>query len=149
MRKIIYMLMLVLPLSSCAGWLSVESTDRIMEDKLYEDRDGFYTALNGVYVDLVKTSLYSGTFGPSVPDILAQYYDTSADSHVNGSLAQYQAEAKRLAVSDSWTRAYFLILNMSFFNTVTIFTLQIIQIPKSTKRSYISIFYHIARYKTC
>lgn len=113
MRKIIYMLMLVLPLSSCAGWLSVESTDRIMEDKLYEDRDGFYTALNGVYVDLVKTSLYSGTFGPSVPDILAQYYDTSADSHVNGSLAQYQAEAKRLAVSDTWTRAYFLILNIN------------------------------------
>ena len=84
-----------------------------MEDKLFEDRDGFYTALNGVYIDMVKTSLYSGTFGPSVPDILAQYYDTSVDSHVNGSLAQYQAEAKRLAVSDTWTRAYFLILNIN------------------------------------
>lgn len=105
--------MLLLPLSSCAGWLSVESTDRIMEDKLYEDREGFYTALNGVYIDLVKTSLYSGTFGPSVPDILAQYYDTSVDSHVNGSLAQYQAEAKRLAVSDTWTRTYYLILNIN------------------------------------
>ena len=100
-------------LTSCKGWLSVDSTDRIMEDKLYEDRDGFYTALNGVYIDLVKTSLYSGTFGPSVPDIMAQYYDTSVDSHMNGSLAQYQAESKRLAVSDTWSRAYFLILNIN------------------------------------
>lgn len=113
MRRYIYILMTVMSLSSCAGWLTVDSTDRIMEDKLFEDREGFYTALNGVYVDLVKTSLYSGTFGPSVPDILAQYYDTSVDSHVNGSLAQFQAEAKRLAVSDTWTRSYFLILNIN------------------------------------
>ena len=107
------MIFAVLSLTSCAGWLTVDSTDRIMEDKLYEDREGFYTALNGVYIDLVKTSLYSGAFGPSVPDILAQYYDTSVDSHMNGSLAQYQAEAKRLAVSDTWTRTYFLILNLN------------------------------------
>jgi hypothetical protein len=113
MRKFIYIIMAVLSMSSCAGWLSVDSTDRIMEDKLFEERDGFYTALNGVYVDMVKTSLYSGTFGPSVPDILAQYYDTSVDSHMNGSLAQYQAESKRLAVSDTWTRAYYLILNVN------------------------------------
>ena len=113
MRKYIYILIAAFSLTSCAGWLSVDSTDRIMEDKLYEDREGFYTALNGVYVDLVKTSLYSGTFGPSVPDILAQYYDTSVDSHMNGSLAQFQAESKRLAVSDTWTRAYYLILNIN------------------------------------
>ena len=113
MKVHIYILMLMALMTSCAGWLSVDSTDRIMEDTLYEDKDGFYTALNGVYVDMVKTSLYSGTFGPSVPDILAQYYDTSVDSHMNGSLAQFQAESKRLAVSDSWTRAYYLILNIN------------------------------------
>ena len=113
MKVRIYILMLMSLMTSCTGWLSVDSTDRIMEDTLYEDRDGFYTALNGVYIDLVKTSLYSGTFGPSVPDILAQYYDTSVDSHMNGSLAQFQAESKRLAVSDSWTRAYYLILNLN------------------------------------
>ena len=107
------MIFAVLSLTSCAGWLTVDSTDRILEDKLYEDREGFYTALNGVYIDLVKASLYSGVFGPSVPDILAQYYDTSVDAHMNGSLAQYQAEAKRLAVNDTWTRTYFLILNLN------------------------------------
>lgn len=113
MRKYIYIIFAALSAVSCAGWLSVDSTDRILEDRLYEDKDGFYTALNGVYVDLVKTSLYSGTFGPAVPDVLAQYFDTSVDSHIKGSLALYQPEAKRLAVSDTWNRAYFLILNLN------------------------------------
>lgn len=98
---------------SCAGWLSVDSEDRILEEKLFSDRDGFYTALNGVYIDLVNTNLYSGKLGPSTPDILAQYYDTTVDSHTYGSLAQYQTEAKRTAVADIWTRAYFLILNIN------------------------------------
>lgn len=111
MKRFIYVFVLVF--SSCTGWLSVDSDDRILEEKLFADKDGFYTALNGVYVDLVKTSLYSGAFGPSVPDILAQYYDTSVDAHVNGSLALFQNEAKRLAVSDTWTRSYYLILNIN------------------------------------
>lgn len=98
---------------SCRGWLTVDSEDRILEEKLFSTTDGFYTALNGVYIDLVNANLYSGTFGPSTPDILAQYYDTSVDSHAYGSLAQFQNEAKRLAVDKTWTRAYFLILNLN------------------------------------
>lgn len=99
--------------SSCAGWLSVDSEDRILEEKLYSDKDGFYTALNGVYIDLVNANLYSGKLGASTPDILCQYYNTSADSHIYGSLAQYQAEAKRVNVDEIWSRAYFLILNLN------------------------------------
>lgn len=101
----------VASLSGCRGWLAVDSEDRIMEEELFKDTDGFYTALNGIYVDLVNENLYSGTFGPSDPDILAQYYNTSADNHSDGSLALYQNEAKRIAVSNAWTRAYLMILN--------------------------------------
>ena len=97
--------------AGCRGWLTVDSEDRIMEEELFKTTDGFYTALNGIYVDLVNENLYSGTFGPSDPDILAQYYNTSADNHMYGSLALYQNEAKRLAVSNAWTRAYLMILN--------------------------------------
>ena len=97
--------------AGCRGWLTVDSEDRIMEEELFKNTDGFYTALNGIYVDLVNENLYSGTFGPSDPDILAQYYNTSADNHMDGSLALYQNEAKRLAVSNAWTRAYLMILN--------------------------------------
>lgn len=106
-------LTVILSATSCKGWLTVDSEDRIMEKKLFEDTDGFYTALNGVYIDLVNTNLYSGTFGPGTPDILAQYYNTETDSHSYGSLAMYLAEAKRLAVNQTWNRTYFLILNIN------------------------------------
>ena len=110
-QRIIAAAALVMSSVSCTGWLTVSTEDRIMEEELFKDTDGFYTALNGIYVDLVNANLYSGTFGPSVPDILAQYYNTSADNHTYGSLAEYQDEAKRLAVDNAWTRAYLMILN--------------------------------------
>ena len=99
--------------SSCKAWLSVESEDRILEEKMFSTTDGFYTALNGVYIDLVSKDLYSGTFGPTTPDILAQYWNTEADSHLSGSLALFQNEAKKTAVNSCWTRAYALILNLN------------------------------------
>ncbi len=116
MKKIYVILSLavsVLAMSSCKGWLTVDSDDRVLENKLFSTQSGFYTALNGVYIDLVNASLYSGTLGASTFDVLAQYYNTETDNHSFGSLALYQAEAKRLAVSETWTRAYFLIMNVN------------------------------------
>lgn len=112
-RYITYIVLAAALLTSCRQWLTVDSEDRILEERLFSSTEGFYTALNGVYVDLVNSSLYSGALAPSVPDILAQYYDTNADTHAYGSLANYQNEAKRLAVNDLWSRAYFLILNVN------------------------------------
>ncbi|MCM1501369.1 MAG: RagB/SusD family nutrient uptake outer membrane protein [Bacteroidales bacterium] len=103
----------MLVLHSCKAWLNVDSEDRILEERLYSSTDGFYTALNGVYIDLVNENLYSGTLAPAASDIMAQYYDTNADTHTYGSLAGFQNEAKRNAVSGLWTRAYFLILNIN------------------------------------
>ena len=117
MTKTIYKVILLISaaffMSGCRAWLSVDSEDRILEEELFKDTDGFYTALNGIYIDLVNGNLYSGTFGPSTPDILAQYYNTGADNHTDGSLALYQNEAKRLAVDKAWTRAYLMILNVN------------------------------------
>lgn len=98
---------------SCKAWLTVDSEDRILEEKLFGSTDGFYTALNGVYIDLVNENLYSGSLTAGMSDILAQYYDTEFDNHSYGSLALYQAEAKRLKADPIWTRAYFLILNLN------------------------------------
>ena len=60
---------------SCSNWLDVGSEDRIMEKDLYSTKDGFLTALNGVYVDLLDNSLYGSTLTYGTMDILAQYYD--------------------------------------------------------------------------
>lgn len=115
-KYIIYMLLSavsLIPATSCRAWLDVDSEDRILEEKLFSSTDGFYTALNGVYVDLVNRDLYSGTLGPLTADVLAQYWNTEADSHYYGSLSLFRPEAKRTAVNGLWTRAYYLILNIN------------------------------------
>ena len=40
---------LVLLLVSCNSWLEVDPEDGIMDNTLFKDKEGFMTALNGVY----------------------------------------------------------------------------------------------------
>ena len=80
MNKYKLALLLIIPLlccTSCEEWLKVDSEDRIMEDALYSNENGFRTALNGIYIDLLNSSLYGQTLTTTTFDVLAQYYDTS------------------------------------------------------------------------
>ena len=58
---------------SCSDWLNVSSEDRIMENDLFRTSHGFMTSLNGIYIDLLNSSLYGKTLTWGMPDILAQY----------------------------------------------------------------------------
>ena len=62
---------LVLLLVSCNSWLEVDPEDRIMDNTLFKDRDGFLTALNGVYSELNKTSLYGRNLTVGMIDVMA------------------------------------------------------------------------------
>ena len=57
MKKNILILVIPLLLSSCESWLDVKPNDRISEEATFSTPRGFELALNGVYVDLNKTSL--------------------------------------------------------------------------------------------
>ena len=52
-------LLFLLSTSSCKEWLRTDSEDRIMEDALFSNEAGFYTALNGVYIGFFKALEYS------------------------------------------------------------------------------------------
>ena len=105
--------LLVCSASSCSSWLKVDSPDRIMEEHLFENTEGFYTALNGVYIELADKNLYGGTYTIALSDILAQYYDTRIDSHVKASLASFGKEAKRSALDPAWQKTYEVLLNVN------------------------------------
>ena len=114
MKQYILVIIALVTLStSCAKWLTVDSPDRILEDKMFEQTDGFYTSLNGVYIELANPNLYAGTFTASVPDILAQYFDTRIDGHIYGSLGRFTSESKRNAVNQCWNKSYNLLLNIN------------------------------------
>ena len=62
---------LVLGFASCNDWLAVDMEDGMLEDKLFENNEGFQSALNGVYNRLNEnyastlTMIHSFPFGIS------------------------------------------------------------------------------------
>ena len=108
-------LLFLLSTSSCKEWLRTDSEDRIMEDALFSNEAGFYTALNGVYIGLLNTNLYGQKLTTSTFDILAQYYDTSKplNTHVYRNLANYDYQTMKDAVKDIWSQAYTMIGNLN------------------------------------
>ena len=104
---------LLLSQLSCSNWLDLGSEDRIMEKDLFSTKDGFYTALNGIYVELLDQSLYGSTLTYGTMDILAQYYDCSDVDHIYNKLAKFEPEEKNKAVESTWSKAWFLINNVN------------------------------------
>lgn len=118
MNKYKLALLLIIPLlccTSCEEWLKVDSEDRIMEDALYSNENGFRTALNGIYIDLLNSSLYGQTLTTTTFDVLAQYYDTSKplNTHAYVLLANYDHQKMKDAVSNTWAKGYALIGNIN------------------------------------
>lgn len=98
---------------SCSDWLKVSSEDRIMENDLFRTSRGFMTALNGVYIDLLNSSLYGRTLTWGMTDILAQYYTCREKDHAYKSLAEFDNVTKNSTVSGCWSRAYALLNNVN------------------------------------
>lgn len=115
-RKImIAVLLLSLGCMSCEKWLSVDTKDRIMEDKLFSSRDGFLIALNGVYIGLINRTLYNGALTFSTVDVMAQYYDCTLTDHTYGKTAKLEGGTVKNIFDATWESAYTLINNLNTF----------------------------------
>lgn len=79
MRKlstILYIsLAVVLCCSGCKKWLDVQPEDRLSDEKLFADADGYRIALNGVYQQISGRYAYGGTLSWSLATAMAQEYD--------------------------------------------------------------------------
>ena len=71
------------------------------------------TALNGIYIDLLNSSLYGKTLTWGMSDILAQYYTCREKDHASKSLADFDNVARNNAVSGCWSRSYALLNNIN------------------------------------
>ncbi len=112
--KYISTILLVAIISSCSSWLDVEPQDRVMEDKIFSDREGFLKALNGVYIELVDPSLYGSDLSYGTLDVLAQYYNVKNNSNssywIYGNYNYADANAKK-KIDAIWSTAYNMIAN--------------------------------------
>lgn len=102
--------------SSCTKWLEIDPKDKIMENKLFQDREGFLAALNGIYIELNHESIYGGNLSFGFVDVLAQYYTTrgeKAKEHKFKYAADYSFGDPKFesTLEAVWDKAYSLVSN--------------------------------------
>ena len=111
--KLVVAIVLSITSTSCNNWLDLDSEDRILENTLFSSPSGFMTALNGVYIEFLKPNMYGDVLTYKTFDVLAQYYDCSADEHPMQRLIKYEPTAKAGQVSGLWSTAYTLLVNVN------------------------------------
>ena len=62
--------LLLLSFYSCESWLNVTPSDRLSEEMLFNDREGFVKALNGVYIELNTNELYGRNLTAGALDVM-------------------------------------------------------------------------------
>ncbi|MFC3199741.1 RagB/SusD family nutrient uptake outer membrane protein [Parapedobacter deserti] len=111
--KINVIMLFSLFLLSCNKWVNVKPSDRLGEDQLFIDRDGFMKALNGVYVELAHIDLYGQNMSAGAIDVLAQYYYINSSTHrfYDYTTFAYTDEGVKTTFDRTWSKAYELIAN--------------------------------------
>ncbi len=98
---------------SCSKWVDVKPTDRLGEDQLFVNKEGYLKALNGVYVELANRALYGQEMSAGAIDVLANYYYMSVSTHryFEYSTFVYTSDPVKTTFDNAWRKAYELIAN--------------------------------------
>lgn len=111
--KISFCLVLCLLTISCNKWVDVKPTDRLGEDQLFSNKEGYLKALNGVYVEMANRSLYGEEMTAGSIDVLAQYYFINSTEHYYEKYTtfNYTDDRVKATFDNIWSKAYELIAN--------------------------------------
>ena len=98
--------------TSCSDWLDVKMEDSIMENMLFSNNEGYQTALNGLYMNMI--TLYVDDLSAGILDVMAQYYNvTENHDHIYKVYAGYKLDDDSFEsfLNSAWSKAYSLIAN--------------------------------------
>lgn len=106
-------LLLAFLLSACNKWIDVKPSDRLTENQLFTNREGFQIALNGVYVELTNPDIYGENMSVSSLDVMGQHYFMSVSTHRYFDFATFahSTDRARATFDNMWKKAYELIVN--------------------------------------
>ena len=99
---------------SCESWINVTPTDRLSEEMLFSDREGFVKALNGVYIELNTNELYGLNLTAGALDVMGQYYNagtSSSNTYYQFARLIYTNTNELNTFSNIWRKAYLVIAN--------------------------------------
>lgn len=102
-------------LLSCGDWLSVQPSNAVTEEKLFSTREGFFQALNGIYLELNSPSLYGETLLCSDIEIMAGVYAVSGNNadYLDMAGYKYSRQYPKRVFQAVWDKAYELILGIN------------------------------------
>ncbi|MFI3265549.1 MAG: RagB/SusD family nutrient uptake outer membrane protein [Rikenellaceae bacterium] len=113
-KKLLVVAML-LPLLSACSWLDVDSDTYILEEDLFSTEDGYFSALNGIYLLLSDDVLYAQNLTKGIPTILSGFYSSLTFSKNTGyyeiSSGELDAANTETLTGNVWSAAYTAIAN--------------------------------------
>ena len=103
--------LLLLSFYSCGSWLNVTPSDRLSEEMLFNDREGFVKALNGVYIELNTNELYGRNLTAGALDVMGQYYSVASSPHAfyNYGGLVYTGNDEKALFDNMWQKCYAVI----------------------------------------
>lgn len=116
MKKIVSILLLVVStqlFTACEKWFDVNPRSQVKGDDLFENENGFKTALFGVYTSMNQPKLYGENLTMSFLDVLAQYYpiDLPSHSYFQASAYEYDSQSVKDRTNGIWRELYRTIMN--------------------------------------
>lgn len=112
--KLIIAVTLLISCYSCNGWLSLNPSNQIDEDQLFETGLGYRNALNGIYQSMAQNGMYGQEMTWGTLDVLAQYYDPSYLVETWKSIANdyaYENDDIKSIIDNIWSTTYNSIAN--------------------------------------
>lgn len=119
MKKNLFSIIAIAVLTtSCSKWLDVKPEDKFLEEEVLKTPQGFYEALNGIYLRLGSNEMYGRDLTMKNIDILAQSYRiTDSHSKYYQQLSQYNYGDKDVkeAIDAMWKSMHLNITNINKF----------------------------------
>ena len=111
-RKIIYIALSLMALTSCNDWLDVSPKSQIKEEEQFSREGGYKDQLTGVYTAMSSTSMYGLNMGIGFTEVLSQSYDVDGDWRY-ASQYDYANSSVESTISSIWNSTYNAIANLN------------------------------------
>ncbi|QQS95712.1 RagB/SusD family nutrient uptake outer membrane protein [Sphingobacterium spiritivorum] len=104
----------LLSMISCKKFLDVYPEDRFLQKQVFDNENAVNSALNGIYLNMAKSTLYGSQLSMLDLDIMAQYYNSNLNTGILASY-NYTSTTTLSSFSSIWQSAYRTILNANSF----------------------------------
>lgn len=114
-HKIFTVVISFMLLSSCSKWIDVKPTDRLAETVLFESKEGFLKALNGIYVEMSSPTLYGQFMTAGHLDAMGQYYMNTLTTQpfFYYMTYDYTQTVTKMGFEGVWQKTYSTVANIN------------------------------------